>query len=116
MKQSTPPVRLTPPALATQVWPGKQDYNLMALYQLGAEIVKVDMHRDTAYSIQSGATVAVYDPNHRQFNIVATLPPPLLRCGALDRLNSAAAQIIEGHFSADVAELLRLAALIIRPQ
>ena len=45
MKQATLPARLTPPALATQVWPGKQDYNLMALYQLGAEIVKVDIHR-----------------------------------------------------------------------
>lgn len=116
MKQSTQPARLTPPALATQVWPGKQDYNLMALYQLGTEIVKVDMHRDTSYNIQSRATVAVYDPHHRQFNIVATLPPPLLRCGGLDRLNGATAQIIESHFSADVAELLRLAALIIRPQ
>lgn len=116
MKQSTPLARFTPPALATQGWPGKQDYNLMALYQLGAEIVKVEMHRDTSYSFQSRATVAVYDPNHRQFNIVATLPPPLLRCGALDRLNGASAQIIEGHFSADVAELLRLAALIIRPR
>ena len=63
MKQSTLPVRLTPPALATQIWTGKQDYNLMALYQLGAEIVKVDIHRDTAYSIQSRATVAVYDVN-----------------------------------------------------
>jgi hypothetical protein len=116
MKQSTPLARLTPPALATQVWPGKQDDNLMALYQLGAEIVKVDIHRATAYSIQSRATVAVYDPSHQQFNIVATLPPPVLCCDALDRLNGASAQIIERHFSADVAELLRLAALIIRPQ
>ncbi len=119
MPVTTVPDRLSPPALEIQVWSGGQSWDLMALYQVGPEIVKVEIHRDTSYVFQCHARISAYDPAGRKFNLLATLQPPQIRCAAVDQLarrqdggNNGQAQLL---FGPDVAELLRLAALIIRP-
>ena len=108
---------LTPPALETQVWSERQSWDLMALFHVSTAIVKVEIHRDTSYEFQGRATVSAFDPHHRQFNLLATLPPPLMRCPGIDRLardagNTAQAALL---FGPTVAELMRLALLILRP-
>jgi hypothetical protein len=107
--------RRVPPALDVQVWASKQAWDLVALYQLDNEILKVEIHRDTSYAFQSRALVSVYDPAGRKFNLLATLPPTALQCSGLDGKRGSDREHAELLFEPDVAELLRLAELIIRP-
>jgi len=107
--------RRIPPALNVQVWASQQAWDLVAMYQLDNEILKVEIHRDTSYAFQSRALVSVYDPGAHKFNLLATLPPTALQCSGLDGMRGTAPAQAELLFEPDVAELLRLAELIIRP-